>query len=107
LQVRYFAATTLVGRASRRAFLPVPHVDSVVARLERRTELPNDGGDRFLGIVEAAFSQRRKTMRNALAAIDFGGIEIEAALTTAGIDMSTRPQDVSFEQFIELAGLPT
>jgi len=104
LEVRYFARTNVVGRASRRAFLPVPNVDSVVVRLERRREQPSVGGDQYLRIVQAAFSQRRKTMRNALASIDFGRRDLEAALVSAGIDKEARPQEVGFEQFIELAG---
>jgi 16S rRNA (adenine1518-N6/adenine1519-N6)-dimethyltransferase len=104
LEVRYFARTNVLGRASRRAFLPVPHVDSVVVRLERRTEPPSVGSDPFLTIVQAAFSQRRKTMRNALASTDFGDQDVEAVLASAGIDREARPQEVGFEQFIELAG---
>jgi 16S rRNA (adenine1518-N6/adenine1519-N6)-dimethyltransferase len=104
LEVRYFARTNVVGRASRRAFLPVPHVDSVVVRLERRMEQPRVGGDLFLRIVTAAFSQRRKTMRNALASSEFGDRDLEGALTAAGIDKEARPQNVSFDQFIKLAG---
>jgi 16S rRNA (adenine1518-N6/adenine1519-N6)-dimethyltransferase len=103
LEVRYFARTKVVGKASRRAFLPVPNVDSVVVRLERRTEQPSVGGDQYLRIVQAAFSQRRKTMRNALASIDIGRRDLEAALASAGIDKEARPQEVGFEQFIDLA----
>jgi 16S rRNA (adenine1518-N6/adenine1519-N6)-dimethyltransferase len=103
LEVRYFSRTSVLGRASRRAFLPVPHVDSVVVRLDRRTERPNVGSDLFLKVVQAAFSQRRKTMRNALASTDFAGRDLEAALAAAGIDKEARPQEVDFEQFIALA----
>jgi len=104
LQVRYFALTDVVGRVSRRAFLPVPHVDSVVVRLERRPEPSNVGGDHFMTVVQAAFSQRRKTMRNALTAAGFGSLDVEAALDSAGIHSEARPEDVGFEQFIELSG---
>jgi 16S rRNA (adenine1518-N6/adenine1519-N6)-dimethyltransferase len=104
LHVRYFAQSGVVGRASRRAFLPVPHVDSVVVRLERRSEPPDVAGDHFLTIIQAAFSQRRKTMRNALISAKFDGRDVEAALASAGIEAATRPQDVGFEQFIEVAG---
>jgi len=103
LEVRYFARTKVVGRVSRRAFLPVPNVDSVVVRLERRRGRPSVAGDQYLKIVKAAFSQRRKTMRNALTSMDLGSRDLDAALTSAGIDPEARPQEVGFEQFIELA----
>ena len=105
LQVRYFATTDVVGRASRRAFLPVPHVDSVVVRLHRRPDPPEVGRDHFLTIVRAAFSQRRKTMRNALASTSFDNREVEAALASAGVAVDARPEEVDFDQFVRLAGL--
>lgn len=107
LQVRYFADSDVVGRASRQVFLPVPHVDSVVVRLERKPEPRGVGAGRFLSIVEAVFSQRRKTMRNGLTSSGFDRGAVDAALATAGIDRGARPQDVAFEQFIELSGCLT
>jgi len=103
LHVRFLAVAKVVGRASARAFLPVPNVDSVLIRLERRPEPVGVGREHFLTIVQAAFSQRRKTMRNVLTTPRFDADEVAEALSAAGIELGTRPQDVDFDQFIDLA----
>jgi 16S rRNA (adenine1518-N6/adenine1519-N6)-dimethyltransferase len=82
------------------AFRPPPNVESAVARL-----LPL-GQDRppisdevlFARIVAAAFGQRRKTLRNALASI-----ADEAALRAAGIDPAVRGETLSVADFVRLA----
>jgi 16S rRNA (adenine1518-N6/adenine1519-N6)-dimethyltransferase len=82
------------------AFRPAPNVESAVARL-----LPL-GQDRppisdevlFARIVAAAFGQRRKTLRNALASITD-----EAALRAAGIDPAVRGETLSVADFVRLA----
>lgn len=83
------------------AFRPAPKVDSAVARLvplgDRRPRI----GDphRFASIVAAAFAQRRKTLRNALAAwVPSSGFVV------AGIDPQRRGETLSVDEFVRLAG---
>jgi len=82
------------------AFRPAPKVDSAVARLvplrDRAPAIANP--QRFAAIVAAAFSQRRKTLRNALA-----GLADAAAIEAAGVDPGARGETLSVSQFLALA----
>jgi len=82
------------------AFRPAPRVDSAVARLVPLRERAPAISDRelFARVVAAAFSQRRKTLRNALAALcDTDG------LRAAGIDPGARGETLSVADFVRLA----
>jgi 16S rRNA (adenine1518-N6/adenine1519-N6)-dimethyltransferase len=82
------------------AFRPAPNVDSAVARLvPLRSARPRIADEPlFARVVAAAFGQRRKTLRNALA-----GIADEAQLRAADIDPSVRGETLSVEDFVRLA----
>ena len=82
------------------AFRPAPKVASTVVRIVPRAEaaFPLGPGDRFEKIVRAAFSQRRKTLRNSL----HGMIDAER-LRQLGIDPALRPERLAPEQFALIA----
>ena len=82
------------------AFRPAPKVESAVARLVTlRADKPAIADEaRFARVVAAAFAQRRKTLRNALAAV-----ADVAALETAGIDPSARGETLSVADFVRLS----
>ena len=80
------------------AFTPAPRVWSAVARLTVRRESAFTVPPAFARTVSAAFSQRRKTLRNALRAlIDVSGI------VAAGIDPARRPETLSPAEFALIA----
>lgn len=80
------------------AFTPAPRVWSAVARLHVR-EAPRFATDaRYAQVVAAAFSQRRKTLRNGLRAL-----LDEAAIAAAGVDPGARAETLRPEQFAALA----
>lgn len=83
-----------------RAFAPPPQVDSAVVRLDASVVPRADVGDRrlFRRVVQAAFGQRRKTLRNALGA-GFGAPGAAAMLAAAGIDPRRRAETLSLEEF--------
>lgn len=86
-------------------FLPPPRVDSAVIRLERRP-LTDDADlmARAARVADAAFAQRRKTLRNSLkATFDAPAEAIEAAFEATGIDGRVRAETLPPEAFIELA----
>jgi 16S rRNA (adenine1518-N6/adenine1519-N6)-dimethyltransferase len=80
------------------AFQPPPKVWSSVARLILRAEPAFDIPRGFAALVASAFSQRRKTLRNALKSL-LSAAEIESA----GVDPGARPEVVSPGQFAALA----
>ena len=84
------------------AFRPQPKVESAFARLCPLDPLPHRAidHDTFRRIVAAAFAQRRKTLRNALA-----GIADEAQMRAAGIDPRTRGETLPVAKYVELANL--
>jgi 16S rRNA (adenine1518-N6/adenine1519-N6)-dimethyltransferase len=82
------------------AFRPPPRVDSAVVRLRPHRPLPSPISDPALHrrIVAAAFSQRRKTLRNSLS-----GLITPAQLKAAGIDPSARAETIAVADFVRLA----
>jgi 16S rRNA (adenine1518-N6/adenine1519-N6)-dimethyltransferase len=99
LQWRYDMALLFVVPPT--AFDPPPRVDSAIVRMvPTRRPLPCDAA-RLEAVVQKAFSQRRKVIRNCVA-----GMFTEAQLAEAGIDPGARPEAVSLEQYVALANLP-
>ena len=84
------------------AFQPVPQVDSAVARLVPLGAAAPHIADPalFARVVAAAFGQRRKTMRNALASICDA-----AALASAGVDPGARGETLALADFVRLANV--
>lgn len=98
--VRYFANGSLATKVSRRAFWPVPNVDSVLVRLVRRQPPADVSRSLLFEVVKAAFAQRRKTLRNALTSAGFQGIEEPMAV--AGLASSVRAEDLQLADFVRL-----
>jgi 16S rRNA (adenine1518-N6/adenine1519-N6)-dimethyltransferase len=99
--VRAWADVSLVVRARATAFAPPPKVESAVVRL---TPLPGGAPrvplgtpEQFRGVVNAAFGQRRKVLRNALRA-RFADDQVDAALARTGIDGTRRGETLSIEE---------
>jgi 16S rRNA (adenine1518-N6/adenine1519-N6)-dimethyltransferase len=84
------------------AFRPAPKVDSAVVRLvPLGTAKPRIANIALFGqVVGAAFGQRRKTLRNALAALCD-----EAVLRTAGIDPKARGETLALADFVRLSNV--
>lgn len=99
----YFGAVEVVGQVSRRAFYPVPRVDSVVVRITRYDSAPDIDRQKLFAIVRAAFSQRRKTIKNALSSVAGSGAEADEALRAAGVDPGARAEDLDLEGFVSIA----
>ncbi|MDQ1257006.1 MAG: Ribosomal small subunit methyltransferase [Candidatus Hydrogenedentes bacterium] len=108
LVLRYHADVEIVHRVPRTCFSPRPEVDSCIVRLRcRETPLYPDLDAHFLlSVIRAAFSQRRKTLRNSLTKSGNLGAPKEAvleALEATGIDPSRRPQTMELDEFARLA----
>ena len=109
VRVAFRASGSVVRRVRPDVFWPRPKVDSVVVRLDRLREAPVDVDEaRLWAVVDEAFAQRRKTMRNALRRLDLSPEEADAVLAEAGVDPSARPEELSLDAFASLAGaMPT
>lgn len=87
-------------------FTPPPKVDSQIVQMVRKSDEPYTHIDipLFFRVVKAGFSSRRKTLENSLS----GGLQIgkgaaREVLASAGIQPSTRPQELSLQQWVGLA----
>jgi 16S rRNA (adenine1518-N6/adenine1519-N6)-dimethyltransferase len=84
-------------------FFPTPDVDSVIVRIERRERLAEVDHRVLSSVVTAAFSQRRKTLRNTLSALAGSPAAATELCERAGISPAERPEEVSLDGFIALA----
>ncbi len=104
VKAAWFAAARLAGTVPRSVFWPVPNVDSGLVELRRR-EPPVTTAirDEVFAVVDAAFAQRRKTLRAALAGWAGGAAAAEAALRAAGVDPQTRGEALPVAAFAAIA----
>lgn len=102
LRIAYRADAQLLRRVPADVFWPRPNVDSVLVRLDPRPpEVAVDPAALFR-VVDVAFAERRKTMSNAVRRLGWPRERAERTLADAGIDPSTRPEQVGLEPFAEL-----
>jgi 16S rRNA (adenine1518-N6/adenine1519-N6)-dimethyltransferase len=100
----WYAHVTRVGSVSPGVFWPAPRVDSGLVAMRRRTP-PDTGVSRteVFAVIDAAFAQRRKTLRSALAGWAGSPRAAEAVLRDAGVDPGLRGEQLSIEQFTAIA----
>ena len=100
----WYADVRRAGSVGRAVFWPVPRVDSALVALQRRNP-PATTADReqVFAVVDAAFAQRRKTLRAALAGLAGSADAAERALLAADIDPSTRGERLGVADFARVA----
>ncbi len=99
----WYADVRRAGAIGRNVFWPAPNVDSGLVAWEHR-ETPTTAASReqVFAVVDAAFAQRRKTIRSALRAV--APVEaVDAALEKAGIDPVVRGEQLDIHQFATIA----
>lgn len=98
----WYADVRLAGNVGRNVFWPAPNVDSALVAMTRR-EPPAGDREATFRVVDAAFAQRRKTLRAALSGLAGGGAAAEHALVAAGVDPRLRGEQLTVEQFAAIA----
>ena len=104
--VQAFADVRIAFGVSRRSFLPRPDVDSAVVDVRWSAAARANIGDvaLFRAVVRAAFGQRRKMLRNALAALATErAVDLAAAFATADIAPTARAETLDLAAFARLA----
>jgi 16S rRNA (adenine1518-N6/adenine1519-N6)-dimethyltransferase len=105
----YTAKLALFGRVTGRFevgpgnFMPPPHVDSAVVRIDR-IESPATDPEGVAQVIDAAFAQRRKTIRNSMAAKGYNKDALDRAFVAAGIEPRARAETLSAADFVRLHG---
>jgi 16S rRNA (adenine1518-N6/adenine1519-N6)-dimethyltransferase len=103
VKAAWFADVRRAGAIGRNVFWPAPNVDSgLVAWTHREPPATTASREAVFGVVDAAFAQRRKTIRSALRA-RFEVDRIDAALEGAGIDPATRGEQLDVVAFARIA----
>ncbi len=103
--VQLYAAPKIEFMVPPDAFTPQPEVDSAVITLVIRDQPAVSLGDEkfFIRVVKAAFSQRRKTLRNALKQLEVSREKMQLVLSKTGVDLGRRAETLSVEEFGRLA----
>ena len=104
VKAAWYAEVRRAGSIGRTVFWPAPNVDSGLVAFTRRTPPDADRAAVF-AVVDAAFAQRRKTLRAALAGWAGSADEAERRLRAAGIDPSARGEVLGVEAFARLAAV--
>ncbi|MFL6260103.1 MAG: 16S rRNA (adenine(1518)-N(6)/adenine(1519)-N(6))-dimethyltransferase RsmA [Thermoanaerobaculia bacterium] len=98
--VAAWAKPRLLGRVRPGSFRPPPKVDSAFVGLELVSPpLPEEEMPEFVAFVRRAFAQRRKTLKNSLAA-GWGREKAEAVLAAAGIQERARAEELGLGEFL-------
>ncbi len=103
--VQFYTVPRIVFKVPPGAFTPRPEVDSIVITLAVREQPAVQVRDErfFMRVVKAAFSQRRKTLRNALKQLEVPAERMAAVQEGTGIDLGRRAETLSVEEFGKLA----
>lgn len=103
-KLAWFASSSRIGSVPPTVFWPVPNVDSGLVAVTRH-EPPSTTATRgqVFSVIDAAFAQRRKMLRSALAGL-FGSSEAaEQALGRAGVAATARGEVLAIEDFVRIA----
>ncbi|MBM6675915.1 16S rRNA (adenine(1518)-N(6)/adenine(1519)-N(6))-dimethyltransferase RsmA [Olsenella uli] len=105
----YTAKLALLARVTGRFevgpgnFMPPPHVDSAVVRIDRAPLVGAARVAEVSAVIDAAFAQRRKTIRNSMSASGFSRDVLDAAFAEAGIQPTCRAETLAPGDFVRLA----
>jgi ribosomal RNA small subunit methyltransferase A len=104
VKLAWFAQARRAGPVPRTVFWPVPNVDSGLVAFTRH-DPPVGGAARaeVFAVVDAAFSQRRKTLRAALASWAGSPVAAERILREAGVDPRARGESLGVAEFARIA----
>jgi 16S rRNA (adenine1518-N6/adenine1519-N6)-dimethyltransferase len=104
VKVAWYGAATRVGTVSPSVFWPVPNVESGLVAIRRRPQPETTATrDQVFAVVDAAFGQRRKMLRSALAGLAGSGSAAGAAVVAAGLDPQARGETLDVIDFARIA----
>lgn len=103
-KVAWYASARRTLTIGRNVFYPVPNVDSALVKIERRLH-PDTAATReqVFAVIDAAFAQRRKTLRQALAGLAGSAGAAQEALERAGVSPTARGETLDIDQFAAVA----
>ena len=103
-KLAWYADAKLAGTVPRGVFWPVPNVDSKLVAFSRRDPPPTTASrEEVFAVIDAAFGQRRKTLRAALAGWAGSPVKAEETLRAAGVDPGARGETLAIADFARIA----
>jgi 16S rRNA (adenine1518-N6/adenine1519-N6)-dimethyltransferase len=105
VKLAWYGTPRRAGTVSRSVFWPTPNVDSALVAFTRWPDgdQPRVSREAVFAIIDAAFAQRRKTLRSALASLAGSPQAAERMLRAAGVDPSLRGEAIGIDQYIRIA----
>ncbi|HEU5045500.1 MAG TPA: 16S rRNA (adenine(1518)-N(6)/adenine(1519)-N(6))-dimethyltransferase RsmA [Nocardioidaceae bacterium] len=104
VKAAWYATLRRAGSVGRNVFWPAPNVDSGLVAWERRDPpVTTASRQQVFAVVDAAFAQRRKTLRGALRGLAGSAVAAEAALAQAGVPPTARGESLTVEEFARIA----
>ena len=104
VKMAWYGEVTKAGSVGRNVFWPAPNVDSGLVRLVRKERVFDpELRELTFTIVDAAFGQRRKTLRTALGSALGSPQNVESILRDAGVDPGLRGEQLSLQDFVAIA----
>jgi 16S rRNA (adenine1518-N6/adenine1519-N6)-dimethyltransferase len=105
VKAAWYGSWRTAGQVSRQVFWPVPNVDSILIAFQRHAAEPGDEAlrRRTFEIVDAAFQQRRKMLRQSLSVLLGDSATASAVLTRAGVEPTSRGEQLAVADFIAIA----
>lgn len=102
----FYGDVSKAGTIGKNVFWPAPNVESGLVSIDVRDKgWPREAHKEVFPLIDAAFAQRRKTLRAALSGHYGSAAAAEDALRAAGIDPTLRGEKLSIEDFVRLAGV--
>ena len=103
---QFWADCEIIRLVGRKSFYPAPKVNSALVSLKVRKEplLQLSDYSFFRRVIKAAFSQRRKTLKNCLVGAGFDKEKVAKAISELGLDENIRGEKLSIQEFGKLAG---
>ncbi|NBR54715.1 MAG: 16S rRNA (adenine(1518)-N(6)/adenine(1519)-N(6))-dimethyltransferase RsmA [Micrococcales bacterium] len=104
-KLAWYSLANLAGNVGRNVFWPAPNVDSALVYFQKRTEpLGNEAlREITFKIIDEAFGQRRKTLRQAISGFAGSPAEAEELLNRAGVCPTLRGESLSIYDFVKIA----
>jgi 16S rRNA (adenine1518-N6/adenine1519-N6)-dimethyltransferase len=105
VKAAWYGNWRLAGQVSRQVFWPVPNVDSILVSFTLRETVLGTEAERVatFALVDAAFQQRRKMLRQALSVVLGGSAAASEQLERAGIAPTARGEELTVDNFVALA----
>ena len=103
VKAAWYADVQLAGKIGRNVFWPMPNVDSaLVAWTRHEPQRDQSLREKTFAVIDAAFAQRRKTLRSTLTDLAGSATVAEDALVEAGVSPQARGESIGVEEFVRI-----